>query len=138
MKKVLFRLISLIIAAVFCLSLASCSQNSIKILKSSAAEMSTVKTVGGYDVPMELYRYFVLNFKNSFDYDGTGSVWEGELRDERLEKLYTEVNKSILQIYANLSIAQKYGIDPYGDEITRILDVEMSDIYSSYSNDYRK
>ena len=59
MKKLIIRILSAALCCfMICASLASCAS-----INSSSKEKETVLKVGGYEVPYELYRYLVLNYK---------------------------------------------------------------------------
>lgn len=88
-KKTSF--VGVALAAALCLTGCSAS------LASTKAEKEIVMTVGEYDVPYEVYRYFAMNYKNAAGYDE--------------DKIDSEVREAIKSLYAMFALAEERGIE---------------------------
>ncbi len=102
MKKRIIYALALILTILMC---ASCTS-----LESTAKEREIVLTIGGFDVPYELFRYALLNTKD--DVDGRDdSFWDGNAdRDELVAKIFADAIEALKTRYAILSLAKDYGI----------------------------
>ncbi len=97
-------LICAVLAAVMCFS--GCSVD----LSSSEKEKETVMRVGDYDVPYEVFRYYVMNFRA----DGVDNAEEKAV-------------DAIKDLYAMTAVAEKYGIDPDGEYVSYMVDSAVSE-----------
>ena len=70
-------------------SLVSCGDDK-KILESSKEELTPVMTVDGHDVPMELYRYVALQYKNAYGGNDNPDIWLGDSGAALLAELNTD------------------------------------------------
>ena len=107
-----------------------------KLLRSTKEEATVIGTVGGFDVPMELYRYVALNYRADYE-NGETDVWLGESGSELLEKLNTSVDDTIVSLYTTMAMCKDYGISADDEYITDTVERKMGDIYGSYAEDYR-
>lgn len=118
------------------LLICSCG-NGEKLLESSKEEKTVVKTIDGYEVPMELYRYLAMNYKEQYEAGQNNDIWLGDGGQALLEKLNEDVDQSLLQLYTTLSVCKAYGLDPESDFIKDTVDAAMSEIYEAYEYDYK-
>lgn len=100
-------------------------------VESTEEEKATVLTLDGkYEIPYEQYRFLFLSERGMLDGDDTPDF--SELDEESVEELCT--------FYAVLSLAEKYGIDPYGKEIDKAVKdgvkkaIEGGDGYLGYGD----
>ena len=131
-KKAITLFCAILLAA---LPLTSCKNNE-KLLESSADEKKTVLTVGEYDVPMEMYRYVALNYKNDYENGNTSDIWLRESGQELLTELGQASRDTIANLYTTLCICADYGINPDDGYITDAVDAKMNEIYEGYDYDY--
>ncbi|MBE6570352.1 MAG: hypothetical protein E7658_09085 [Ruminococcaceae bacterium] len=118
----------------FCLlAFTGCSVS----LKSSKEEKTPVATIGGYDVPYELYRYVVLNYKTQFEDGQSADVWLGESGKALMEELNANVEYSLVKMYTALSLCEEYGLTPDNPLISGTVDVRMDAIYESFEGDLK-
>ncbi len=137
LNRCLSRLFAGLAAILLLLSAVSCRQ-SPSSLESSADERETVMTIGGVDVPMEMYRYVALNCKADYESGRTADIWLGESGEELLGQLEDDVEEKLVILYTPVSLAAEYGIDPDGAYIRDTIDLVMKDIYESYDYDYAR
>lgn len=116
------------------LSATSCDNK--KVLESSKEEQTVVMTVAGYDVPMEMYRYIALNYKNTYESGKTADIWLGESGSALMDELDSDVKESVVYLYATLAMCEEYGIHAEDSYITDSLDIVMDSIYEEYEYDY--
>lgn len=109
MKKSFVRIITAVILASTLLSLISCGSK-YELPESSEEELETVLRVGDYEVPFELYRYFFMNYKRTYD-EGDESHWDKLGEAESFSMLDGLARDSITRIYATLALALDYKID---------------------------
>ncbi len=131
------RTIKIILALLAALLLICSCGNGEKLLESSKDEKTVVKTIDGYEVPMELYRYLALNYKEQYEAGRTSDIWLGESGQALLQQLNEDVNQSLLQLYTTLSVCKAYGLDPESDFIKDTVETSMSEIYEAYEYDYK-
>lgn len=125
--KFSLKLISALLCAVMiCLTAVSCDLS----LRSSKDETTVVMTVGGYDVTMELYRYFVLNYKDQLDLE------EGEaISDEDAEKIREKTENSIKELFAVISLAAEHQVDRNNKTVDSAVDAALKGERNGYEND---
>lgn len=133
MKRKFIVISSVIIIAA--LLLTGCAKGK-KMLASSADELTVVGSVAGYDIPMEIYRYVAMNYRDDFD-GGDPSVWLGESGEALLAELNAAVDDTVLRMYTTAAICEDYGISPEDKFFTETVDMQMEAVYESYGNDYK-
>jgi len=111
-----------------CASLASCSS-----LDSSAKEKETVMKVGEYEVPYELYRYLVLNYKLQVT-DNEEDWNDGEKAKTMTEEINALVESSLRDFYAVLSLAAEFGVDRENPTIDAAVEAELKATKNGYEN----
>ncbi len=136
MSKTLIRVLCAILSVTLLLTAVSCGKKGTKILESSKAEKTPVMKIGGFDVPMELYRYIVLNYKSDFESGASPEIWLGESGSSLLEDLHGSATETLAFLYATISLADEYGIHADDSFITDTVDRQMKAIYEEYDNDY--
>ncbi|MCR4904896.1 MAG: peptidylprolyl isomerase [Clostridiales bacterium] len=136
MSKNLFRVLCALLSVLFLFSCVSCSRKGEKLLESSKAEKTPVMKVGGFDVPMELYRYLALNYKRDFESGASPDIWLGDSGAALLEDLHGSVTDTLAYLYATVSLADEYGIHPDDPFVTDTVDRQMKAVYEEYGYDY--
>lgn len=131
-KKVIPLFCALVIAA---LPLTGCNKNE-KLLESSSDEKKAVLTVEEYDVPMEMYRYVAMNYKDDYESGKTSDIWLGESGQKLLKELGEAARDTIANLYTALCICSDYGISPDDGYITDAVNAKMDEIYEGYDYDY--
>lgn len=134
--KTVTRLAAGVLTGTMLLSVTSCG-NDKKLLESSKEDKTVVMTVAGYDVPLELYRYVALNYKNTYESGKSSDIWLGESGTALMEELNADVAETIVTLYATLSMCEEYGIRADDAYITDALDLTMDAIYEEYEYDYK-
>jgi len=117
------------------MSFISC--NSISSLKSTKKEQTAVMKVNGIEVPMEIYRYAVLNQKKDIQAEKSDDFWNNDVTDEVVNTLKQSVEESIKKMYVTAAMCVLYDIDIDGPYIELELDEEMAEIYATYDNNYK-
>ncbi len=117
------------------LSATACGDDK-KILESTKEDQTVVMTVNGHDVPLELYRYVALNYKNTYESGKTADIWLGEEGTALMAELNADVEQSLVNLYATLAMCEEYGISADDAYITDSLDIMMDAIYEEYEYDY--
>lgn len=135
MKNNIKRFTLTALTAALLLSCTACGDER-DILESTKDELTVVKTIDGYDVPMELYRYAALNYKKDYEAGASSDFWLGEAGEEHLAELNEDVDKSLIKLYTTLSLCEDYGIEADSAYIKNTLDASMDAIYETYGNDY--
>ncbi len=108
MKKIKYaRFFSLMLAAVCLFSAASCSSEKFA---STEEEKAVVMTVGAFGVPMEIYRYFAVNYRSDYEKSNPDA---SNMEIIEYVKKYTEA--SLLRCYAVLTLAAQHGLS-LGDQ----------------------
>ena len=136
MPKTVFRVLCALLAVLRLLASVSCGKKGEKLLESSKAEKTPVMKIGGYDVPMEMYRYLALNYKRDLEAVESSDVWLGEGGAALLEELDHDVSATLAYLYATVSLADDYGIHADDAYITDTVDMRMKALYEEYDNDY--
>ncbi len=126
------------ILPVLCISLAfalfSCDEK--KVLESSKEDKVTVKQIGDFEVPLEIYRYVALNYKADYEYGASSDIWLGESGSTLLNEINADIDETLLKMYTTLYVCDKYGIHPDDSFIVDSLEIKMENIYESYNYDY--
>ncbi len=135
MKKIISIIISAIISLSLLLSLTGCGDGT-DVLNSSKEEKTVVMTVGGFDVPLEIYRYAALNHKADYEASRTGDIWSGDEGEALLQKLEKDTRDTVVDLYTTLAIAAEYGISPDDAYFTDTVEIMMDNMYENYSYDY--
>ena len=118
------------------LSMTACG-NDEKLLESSKEDKTVVMTVAGHDVPLELYRYVALNYKNTYEIGQSPEIWLGESGAALMQELNEDVSETITTLYATLTMCEEYGINVDDAYITDALDLTMDAVYEEYEYDYK-
>ena len=113
MKKIRSLMLSFVCILLVLCSLTACSGEKYPMRESSREEKETVLTVGGQDVPYELFRAFFLTRVSALD---SALSWE-----EKWTEAMPAVLEDISRVYAVFSLCETYGINPYSKEIDKIL-----------------
>lgn len=103
----------LLCTALLVCSLSACGDDKYSMKESTKEEKATILTVGGHEVPYELFRAFFLTRASTLS---DSLTWE-----EKWENLMPEVLADVSRVYAVFSLCEKYGIDPYGNDVDKIL-----------------
>ena len=135
-KRFPLRAASFLLAALLLLSALGCRKDPAALLESSKEEKTVVMTIGGMDVPMELYRYAVLNHKADYERGASVDIWLGDDGQALIDELNADVTDTLTALYATPTLCQAYGIDPEDSYITDAVDARMSEIYEPYGGDY--
>ena len=117
------------------LLLSGCA-NDKKILKSTKAESTVIGSVGGFDVPMEIYRYVALNYRADYE-NGDPDVWLGESGQALLVELNADVDRTVTNLYTTLAMCRDYGINADDAYIADSVDRAMETIYDNAGRNYR-
>lgn len=129
MKKLIVRILSAALCCfMICASLASCSS-----LDSSAKEKETVMKVGDYEVPYELYRYLVLNYKLQVQ-DKEEDWNDSEKAKEMTEEINALVESSLRDFYAVFSLATEFGVDRENPAVDAAVEAELEATRNGYDN----
>ncbi len=133
MKK---RITVFVLSAMLLLSGSGCG-NDEKRLESTKEEKTTVMTVGGYEVPYEVYRYVTLNIKDAYEAGGEEDMWLGESGAVLLAELEANVKDTIARLYTPLILAADYGINVEDTLIKERVDLAVDGMYEAYDYDYK-
>ncbi len=121
MKKII-KSVSLLLAIVMLtLSFASCSDP----LKSTAEEQEIVCKVGDFEVPYELYRYFVLSYMDTIP-EGT------EITDEIEAQIKYNVESALCDMYAIFTVAAEHGITLDNETVAAAIDAEVKEYQNGF------
>lgn len=113
-KHWLISLFSLFLCTALLLCVFSaCGGDKYKMQESTREEKQTILTMGGHEVPYELFRAFFLTRTSALD---AALPWE-----EKWEKVMPDVLEDISRVYAVFSLCEKYDIDPNSDAIDQAL-----------------
>jgi len=96
------RTLALFLALIFALSLFSCGSASLP--KENDTCVATVN--GKYEVTYDTYKYFYLNYAATYD----KAEFEGEKRTETENEIKKLTESAIINVYAVVDLAAKYGI----------------------------
>lgn len=116
---------ALLLCLALCLtfSLAACGY---KAVPSTAEEAAAVMTLDGkYQIPYELFRFVFLQKKQA-DSDGKEDYFKGKDKKALLEAYTAEAVAEAAKVYALFSLCEKYGVDPYAEEIDEKIDEEIA------------
>ena len=118
MKKI----ISLLLMICIALSLCSCNEDKYPAQESTEEEAQVVMrlSIGDnvYEVRYELYRALFLNYKETVG--GTDdSVWEGENKQEYIDKINELIINRAATIYSAFEICEKIGFDIYSSNVEK-------------------
>lgn len=131
MKKYIFKVISAVVACVLiCSSFASCSDP----LKSTAEEKEIVMTVGDYEVPYELYRYMVLNYKSRMTSDESDRN-DPEKAAESAAEIDAAIEEDLKDFYAVFALADENGVGTDNEAIQAAVDAAVKDTRNGYESD---
>lgn len=130
------RLVAAALVGVLLLSATSCADDK-KVLDSSKVEQTTVMSVAGHDVPLEIYRYIALNYKNIYENGKAADIWLGDSGTALMNELAEDVRESVINLYATVVMCETYGIDADDSYITDSLEVVMDAVYEEYEYDYK-
>ncbi len=123
MKKMIKSVSLLLAIVILTLSFASCSDP----LKSTDEEKETVCKVGDFEVPYELYRYFVLSYMDTIP-EGT------EITDEIEAQIKYNVEAAICDMYAIFTVAAEHGLSLDNETVSSAIDAEVK----KYQNGFEK
>lgn len=108
-------------------------------LESTKEDLTPVMNIAGYEVPLELYRYVAMNYRNQYETglaEGEAAeLWLGEEGKARLDKLEADTEDTLKKLYATLSLAAEYNLTPDSALINESVSTRMDEIYESYDND---
>ncbi|MBR6651105.1 MAG: peptidyl-prolyl cis-trans isomerase [Clostridia bacterium] len=129
MKKLIIRILSAALCCfMICASLASCAS-----INSSSKEKETVLKVGEYEVPYELYRYLVLNYK--LQVQDKEEDWNDSKKAEEMTKeINVLVESSLRDFYAVFSLATEFGVDRENPAVNAAVEAELEATRNGYKN----
>jgi len=143
------------LAATAIVSFVSCDTD----LSSTKEESRTVMTVDGYEVPYEMYRYAAMmhlrdkatailsasddaaakEIVSSKDSEKIIKAAVEKLNDEEKKTIKKEVEaaslETVVNTYSIFKAAKAEGIDPFGEMINELCDMEMEKIRATYKDD---
>ncbi|MBO4931049.1 MAG: peptidylprolyl isomerase [Clostridia bacterium] len=134
--KTVTRLAAGAVLGTILLSATACG-NDKDILQSTKEDLTTVMTVAGHDVPLEMYRYVALNYKNDYESEKSSDIWLGEAGTALMQELNADVEETIVTLYATLAMCEEYGIRADDAYITDSLEITMDAVYEEYEYDYK-
>ena len=152
--------LAFILALIAAVSFVSCGAR----FDSTDEESRAVMAVDEWEVPYEMYRYFVMmhlrdqakiiladsgdsSAAESADTSDAADVDPSEeiasavsgLTEEEKKTLAAEIEdysiEAVVNIYSLFTAAKEEGIDPFGDMINSLTDMEMEEIRATYKND---
>ena len=128
------QVIALILAVIMILGVfAGCGKKDTGVTMNIGGEKVTIEniaTIAGIDVPAQLYRYFFMNIKYSYDY-GDESYWE--TYPEQVEYVKLSALNYMQNYAATLALAEEYGIEITEEDTAAIEDSINSAIDSAGS-----
>ena len=131
MKKTVIKILSAVLACVMiCASLSACFDP----MESSEKEQEAVMKIGDFEVPYELYRYLVLNYKvqltkNEDDWNDSEKAAELEAEIESLTE------SSLRDFYAVLTLAKEFGVDRENPTVNAAIEAELKATRNGYDSD---
>lgn len=134
--KTVTRLAAGTVLGAMLLSATACG-NDKDILESSKEDKTVVMNVAGYDVPLELYRYVALNYKQDYESGKNSDIWLGDAGTALMQELNADVEETIVTLYATLAMCGEYGISAEDSYITDSLEITMDAVYEEYEYDYK-
>lgn len=132
------RIITLLLAAVMLSGvLTGCAKGTnpaVLYHDGKKVDVDTIMTVDGYDISLDLYRYYFCNVKNTYD-EGDESYWESNLDKETT--VLDETITSVKSLVSTIRLAEKLGIsltDEEKEAIGEKIDSTIDSLgrYSSY------
>ena len=136
MTHIFRRVLALFCAALVLLPAAACSKKGEKLLESSSLEKTVVMTIGGFDVPLELYRYVALNYKADYESGASPDIWLGEEGAALLEELNENTEATLVYLCATPTLAEQYGIRADDAYVKDTVQMKMEAVYEEFDNDY--
>lgn len=136
MKNRCKQLLATVLISSLLLSANGCDDDE-KLLESTKDEQTIVMSIDGFDVPMELYRYVALNYKEQYENGNSSDMWLGADGQTQLAELNENIDKSLIKLYTTLSLCRDYGIDAESAYIKDTVNTSMKMIYDSYDDDYK-
>ena len=124
----------LVLAALFPLS--SCGAKGKESLESSKIERTTLMTAGGFDVPLEIYRYVALNYRADYENGRSADIWRGEEGAVLLKRLEENTRETIARLYATPCLCREYGIGIDDAYVKDAVETKMNEIYEEFDGDY--
>ncbi len=116
MKKLFFRGVSALLAALLTLPLASCGE--LRPIKSKGDELKVVMTVNGREVYYEELRYVTLNARRDMEYKyGENCFSDPEMNVDCKAELESFVRESLIKNAVIMSYAARLGIDVDSDDV---------------------
>lgn len=105
------------------LSLFSCGY---RAEPSTAEEAAAVMTLDGkYSVPYELFRFIFLQKKQA-ESGGDENYFKDKDKEALFHAFSEEAEAEALKVYALFSLCEKYGIDPYSEEVEEEIEEEIA------------
>ena len=104
----------LCVAMLLCAFSACSGEKKYEMKESTKEEKTAILTIGGQDVPYELFRAFFLTRASALDPTLSN--------EETWEAVMPEVLDDVARVYAVFALCEKYEIDPYSKEIDKALD----------------
>lgn len=124
------------LAATLLLTLPSCQDAK---LKSTEEELAPVMSIGGYDVPYELYRYVAMNYRAQYesglDEQAAAELWLGDDGAALLTELNDNTDETLQNLYVTISLAAEYDLTPDSALISENVATRIDEIYEGYEND---
>lgn len=112
--KMLRSCLILCLAALMALSLCACGYRPVE--SSEEESMPLFSFDGNYQVKYELFRFLFLQKKQAAS-DGEDSFFEGKDKKALFAEYAKEAEREAAKVYALFSLCDKYGIDPYAEEV---------------------
>lgn len=131
MKRNALRIVSAALACIIiCMGLVSCSDP----LKSTDKEKEIVMTVGDYEVPYELYRYLVLNYKTEVtkNEDDWKNSEKAALMTEQIE---AKAEESLRNFYAVIKLSEENGVYTDNETVKAAVDAAIKATRNGYESD---
>jgi foldase protein PrsA len=125
MIKTVTRLAALLTAVIMLFSLASCSGEKLK-------DSDTVMTIDGMEVPYSVLRYFIYNYKS--ENDAMDADFSDGSNDAVAEQIMSYSVDSAKSLYAIFSLAEEYGLDPFGDVMQTRVDTQYDSERAAYDS----
>jgi hypothetical protein len=121
----------LLLICTLSLLLCSCGDKYEKVIpKSTSDDLRVVMTIGDYEIPLDLYYYYFMNYKNQYD-GGDNSYWDdietNANKAAELEEIRASVIESIKDCAATFDLCLKYDIDPDGKSVKSAVNDVVTD-----------
>lgn len=114
MKKMLRSFFVFCLAALMLFSLCACGYRPVKSTKDESATVFSFD--GKHEVKYELFRFLFLQKKQA-ESNGDDSYFEGKDKNALFAEYAKEAEREAAKVYALFSLCEKYGVDPYAEEI---------------------